>query len=45
MIRPLTAREFSADEKLVGFLRQPGRLFGHKRQDCAGAEKENAKQR
>jgi hypothetical protein len=35
-----TAREFSADEKLVGFLYwQPGRLFGHKRQDCAGAEK------
>ena len=35
-----TAREFSADEKLVGFLYwQPGNLFGHKRQDCAGAEK------
>ena len=34
------AGEFSADEKLVGFLYwQPGRLFGHKRQDCAGAEK------
>jgi hypothetical protein len=35
-----TAGEFSADEKLVGFLHcQPGCLFGHKRQNCAGAEK------
>ena len=39
-----TADEFSADEKLVGFLhRQPAPLFGHELRIARAAKKENAK--